>query len=58
MIIEKQRLQRLEELKRDIGDSLFYSLSNEDKQFILNTEGSIDLGFEATKEDLNRIYKK
>lgn len=46
----------LDELKRDIGDDLFYSLSNEDKQFILDTEGSVDFGYKADKNDLKRIF--
>lgn len=51
-IIEKQKLK---ELRQDIGDDLFSSLSDEDKEFILNTEGSVDLGFAVTEKDLSRI---
>jgi len=46
----------LEELKKDIGDSLFNSLSEEDRLFILKTEGSINLGYKMGKNDLKRIF--
>ena len=43
-------------LKEDIGEELFNSLSEEDKQFILSTEGSVDLGYDVGKNDLKRIF--
>ncbi len=46
----------LDELKNDIGDDLFYALSNEDKQFILDTEGSVNFGYKADENDLKRIF--
>lgn len=48
---------RFEELKRDIGENLFDTLSYEDQLFILDTEGSMDLGYEAKEEDLNRVAR-
>lgn len=47
----------LDELKNDIGDNLFYSLSDDDKQFILNTEGSVDFGYRLDNEGIKRIEK-
>ena len=49
--------KELEELRRDIGDELFSQLSEADKQFIIETEGIVDLGYELTEEDLKRIEK-
>lgn len=46
----------LDELKNDLGNDLFYSLSDEDRQFILDTEGSIDFGYKADENDLKRIF--
>ncbi len=46
----------LNELKSDLGNDLFNSLSSEDKQFILDTEGSIDFGYKADENDLKRIF--
>lgn len=46
----------LEELRKDIGNDLFEELSEEDKQFMLETEGSIDLGHKAGSKDLKRIF--
>ena len=46
----------LDELKNDIGNDLFYTLSDEDKQFILDTEGSVDFGYKADESDLKRIF--
>lgn len=54
---EFEKRKKLEQLRLDIGDDLFYSLSEEDKQFILDTEGIIDLGYEATEKDLKRIFE-
>lgn len=48
---------KLDELKNDIGDDLFYALSDEDKQFILDTEGSIDFGYKLDNEGIKRIEK-
>ena len=58
--IEKEYEKRtilLDELKNDIGDDLFYALSDEDKQFILDTEGSIDFGYKLDNEGIKRIEK-
>ena len=49
--------QKLEELRLDIGDDLFNSLSDEDKQFIVETEGVIDLGRKFTEKDFKRVEK-
>ena len=53
-VYEKDAL--LDELRNDIGDNLFYTLSDEDKQFILDTEGSVDFGYKADESDLKRIF--
>ncbi len=49
--------QKLEELRLDIGDNLFSLLSDEDKQFIMATEGMIDLGHKFTEKDFKRVEK-
>lgn len=48
---------RLEELRADIGDELYSQLSDEDRLFIIETEGIVDLGYEASEKDLERIFK-
>lgn len=53
--LEKQK--KLEGLRKDIGDELFNSLSEEDKLFILETEGMIDLGYKFTKKDFEKVEK-
>jgi len=53
--LEKER--KLEELRSDIGEKLFNSLSEEDKKFIIETEGIVDFGYELTEEDLKRVTK-
>lgn len=45
------------ELRKDIGDELFYSLSDEDKRFIIKTEGIVDFGYKLTNKDIKRIEK-
>lgn len=54
---ESIRRVKLEELRTDIGDELFNQLSDEDKNFIIETEGIINLGYEASEKDLKRIFK-
>lgn len=49
---------KLAELRADIGEELFNQLSEEDKYFIIETEGIVDLGYEASDEDLKRIYER
>ncbi|MEK7203246.1 MAG: hypothetical protein AAB653_02935, partial [Patescibacteria group bacterium] len=46
---------KLEELRVDIGDDLFSLLSDGDKQFIVETEGIIDLGHKFSEKDFKRI---
>ena len=46
--------QRLEDIRKNIGDELFYSLSFEERQFIAETAGMLDLG---PKTNLERIFK-
>jgi len=46
--------QRLEDIRKNIGDELFYSLSFEEKKFIAETAGMLDLG---PKTNLERIFK-
>lgn len=53
----KREKTALELLKDDIGDELFYNLSDEDKRFIIETEGSISIGRLADESDLTRIEK-
>lgn len=47
--------QKLEELRLDVGDDLFYLLSDEDRQFIVKTEGIIDLGHKFTEKDFKKV---
>lgn len=51
------RNDKLEELKKDIGEDLFASLSDEDRDFILKTEGSIDFGYKINSINLHEIEK-
>ena len=57
--MEKEKIKiwekKLAEFRADIGEELFNKLSDEDKRFIIETEGIIDLGYEVSEEDLNRI---
>lgn len=48
---------KLEELKNDIGEDLFASLSDEDRDFILKTEGSVDFGYKINSINLHEIGK-
>lgn len=57
IIRESIRRTKLEELRADIGDKLFNQLSDEDKIFIIETEGIINLGYEVSEKDLKRIFK-
>lgn len=45
---------RLEDIRKSIGDELFYSLSFEERKFMAETAGMLDLGPET---DLERIFK-
>lgn len=56
-VIDISEALKLDELRADIGDKLFSQLSDEDKKFIIETEGIVDLGYEASEKDLNRIFK-
>jgi hypothetical protein len=47
----------LEQLKKDIGEDLFVSLSDEDRDFILKTEGSIDFGHTVDLVKLQKILQ-
>jgi hypothetical protein len=47
----------LEELKNDIGDELFNRLSDEDKRFILETEGIVDFRHKVDLDEIQRIIK-
>ena len=49
--------KKLAEFRTDIGDELFNSLSDEDKKFIIETEGIVDLGYEVSEKDLKRIMR-
>jgi len=57
IIEESIKTAKLEELQADIGDELFNSLSEEDKKFIIETEGIVNFGYELTEEDLKRITR-
>lgn len=48
---------KLQGLKKDIGEDLFSSLSDEDKDFILKTEGSVDFGYKINPTNLLEIKK-
>ena len=52
-----EEIKKLEELRNDIGDKLFNLLSDQDKRFIFETEGSIDLGHNFTEKDFKRVEK-
>lgn len=52
-----ERTIKLEELRADIGDDLFYSLSDAEKQFIIDTEGVVDFGHKMTEEDFLKTEK-
>lgn len=49
--------RKLEELRSDIGEELFSLISEGDRQFIIETEGMIDLGHKFAGEDFKRIEK-
>jgi hypothetical protein len=57
LIEESIKTAKLAELRADIGEKLFNQLSEEDKSFIIETEGMINLGYEASEEDLKKIFK-
>ncbi|MGH2563879.1 MAG: hypothetical protein ACRDE5_05170 [Ginsengibacter sp.] len=52
-----ENLIKLQELKNDIGENLFNSLGDEDKNFILKTEGSVDFGYKINSTNLREIEK-
>lgn len=49
--------KEIEALKKDIGEDLFASLSDENRDFILKTEGSVDLGYKINSTNLHEIEK-
>ena len=53
----KTKNQKTIELQKDIGDKLFSLLGEEDRKFILETEGIINLGYKATEKDIVRICR-
>ncbi len=57
IIEESIKIAKLEELRADIGEELFNQLSEEDKSFIIETEGMINLGYEAPEKNLKKIFK-
>lgn len=58
-LLEKSRLyhQQLQQLKEDIGANLYNQLTPEKRDWIIKTEGSIDLGKEYTEEDFKKLFK-
>lgn len=46
---------KLQELKKDIGEDLYNSLGNEDRDFILKTEGSVDFGYKVDLIEMEKI---
>lgn len=48
---------KLKELEADIGKHLYKQLSEEDKRFILETEGVISLAYPVDWRDFKRIFK-
>lgn len=54
--VEAQEI-KIKELREDIGEELFNKLSREDKNWIMETEGSIKLGRPYAQKDFERISK-
>jgi len=48
--------ERMETLRRNIGDELFEKLSYEDKVWIIKTEGSINLGHKYDESDMESMF--
>lgn len=55
--IADERAELLVELRNDVGDELFNSLTQKEKEFIIETEGAIDFGYQLNEEDLKRISR-
>jgi hypothetical protein len=55
MIESAMTEMKFADLRADIGDVAFDKLSEKDKHFIVETEGMLDLGYEATEKDLHKI---
>ena len=53
----REKADKLTLLKNDIGDELFNSLSSEDKDFILDTVGSVDFGYKLNSDNLREIER-
>lgn len=51
--ITKEEEQKLEALRKEIGDDLYFRLTPSDRLFTVKTAGSVDLGH---KVDLNKIF--
>jgi hypothetical protein len=51
--IKQEEQQKLEALRKEIGDDLYFRLSPSDRLFVVKTAGSVDLGY---KVDLNKIF--
>jgi len=49
--------EQLAELKEDIGEELYNQLTPEQREWVIQTEGSIDLGREFTEADFERIKR-
>ena len=47
-------VERLEKIKKNIGDELFFTLSFAERKFIAETAGALDLGPDV---DLERMFK-
>lgn len=47
--------EKLKQLKEDIGEELYNQLTPEQRELIIETEGSLDLGRKYTEEDFKRM---
>lgn len=58
-LLENSRIhhKKLAELETNIGTELFQQLTQQQKDWIINTEGSIDLGHTFTSTDFQRIQQ-
>ncbi len=55
--IYAENVDEFAELRADTGDELFGSLSDEDKRFIIDTEGIVDFGYKMGEKDFAKIEK-
>jgi len=56
-VYEDEEEDKYEELRRNVGDDIYYKLTPEQRKWIIENEGSIDLGKKYTEEDFERIKR-